>query len=566
VLVVLALVAWAGWLALRTRSELVDARAHARELSHELADGNDTRAATSLEAFTRSVDAARGHTRSPVWRLAEHLPYVGDDARAVATVADVGHDVAHEALGPLVDEAGGGVAQQLSPHDGRFDLEALHRLQPVLTRARRSLDTADGRLSRVDRSALLGSVRAALDDLGGQVGDARRGIDAADRAVAVLPAMLGEHGARQYLLLFNNNAEIRASGGMPGAWALVRATDGKIELVRQGSARDFPEFTAPVLPQTAAEKAIYNVQPTVFFPDINFTPEFPRTADLAREMFQRTDGQKVSGVIGVDTVTLGYLIGATGDIRVPGGPTLTAANAADTLLNGVYKTIHDPDAQDAYFAQVASTVFDKVSGGVGSPTELARALTQSVREGRLHVHSFSPDEQAEFEGSAISGDLDFSARSRPQVGVYLDDATGSKMSYYLRTRVRMGPDGCTSSGQQLSGDADFSMVDPGPGKLDDYITGGGQYGTPAGQQLVLVRFYGPVGGTLSDFQFDGKPIHYTVVVDRGRPVVTTVVQLSAGQTVKVHWTTRTDRRESPQLSVTPGLGPAPATRDIRSAC
>lgn len=567
VVVVLALGVWAAWLAVRTRSDLLDARAHARDLSHQVGDGEDARATASLAGFTRSVDAARGHTRSPVWWVAEHLPFVGDDARAVATVADVGHDVAHQALEPLVGEAAdGGVTAQLAPHGGRFDLEALHRLQPVLARARRSLDTADRRLSRVDRGALLGSVRGPFVDLSDQVDGARSGIDAADRAVAVLPAMLGEDGPRQYLLMFNNNAEIRATGGMPGAWAVVEATDGKIALVRQGSARDFSEFPAPVLPQSAPEKAIYNVQPSVFFPDTNFTPEFPRTADLAREMFLRKYGQKVSGVIGVDTVTLGYVIGATGDIAVPGGPTLTAANAADILLNGVYRTVHDPDAQDAYFANVAKTVFDKVSSGVGSPVALARALSQSVREGRLHVHSFSADEQDVLSGSRISGDVDFSPDSPPQVGVYLNDATGSKMSYYLRTHVRMTSDLCTSAGQQLTGLADLSMVDPGPGALDDYITGGGQYGTPAGQQLVLVRVYGPAGGTLSDFEFDGKPIHYSVVTDRGRPVVTTVVQLSGGQTVHVRWSTRTGRRDDAQLSVTPGLDAQPATRTVRTSC
>jgi len=564
--VALLLVAWSAWLAFRTRSELLDARAAAHHLSQDLADGDNAHASASLRDFTTSVDSARRHTHSVVWRMAEHVPFVGDDAHAVATVADVGHDVAHEALEPLVDEANEGLANELAPQHGRFDLAALRRLQPVLGQARRSFDSADERLAGVDRSGLMGSVRRPFRDLSEQLGDARSGIDAADRAVAVLPAMLGADGPRQYLLMFNNNAEVRATGGMPGAWGLLRANDGRVELVRQGSARDFGEFPAPVLPQSTAEKAIYDVQPAVFFQDTNFTPEFPRTAELAREMFLRQYGEKVSGVVGVDTVTLGYIIGATGDISVPGGPTLTAANATDTLLNGVYRALIDPDAQDAYFAKVAKTVFDNISGGVESPTTLARALARSVREGRLHVHSFEADEQAELDDSPIAGNVDFSTGSSPQVGVYLNDATGSKMSFYLRTDVQLKSDRCSGGVQQLTASADLSMVQPGPGELNDYITGGGLYGTPAGQQLVLVRVYGPAGGELSDFRFDGKPIEYSAVVDRSRPVVTTVVQLAAGQSVHVSWSVRADQHGDAQLSVTPGLGSEPATRTVRAAC
>ncbi len=565
-LVVLALVAWSVWLTLRTRSELLDARQAAHRLSQHLADGDNAKTTASLKAFTTSIDSARRHTRSIVWRTAEHLPFVGDDARAVATVADVGHDVAHEALEPLVAEATGGLASELAPHNGQFDLTALRRLQPVLAGARRSFDAADERLSGVDRRHLLGSVRRPLADLSDQLGDARSGIDAADRAVAVLPAMLGADGPREYLLMFNNNAEVRATGGMPGAWGLLRATNGRVELVRQGSAREFGEFGAPVLPQSPAEKAIYDVQPAVFFQDTNFTPEFPRTADLAREMFLRKYGEKVSGVVGVDTVTLGYIIGATGDISVPGGPTLTKTNATDTLLNGVYRALTDPDAQDAYFAKVAKTVFDNISGGVESPTALARALAQAVREGRLHVHSFKPEEQAQLDDSEIAGNVDFSATARPQIGVYVNDATGSKMSFYLRTDVQVKSDRCSGGVQQLTATADLTMVEPGPGELNDYITGGGLYGTPAGQQLVLVRVYGPAGGELSDFRFDGKSIEYSAVVDRGRPVVTTVVQLAGGQTVHVTWSIRADGPDDAQLSVTPGLGTEPATRTVRTSC
>ena len=77
-------------------------------------------------------------------------------------------------------------------------------------------------------------------------------------------------------------------------------------------------FPSPVLPQSAAERQIYDGQIAEYFQDTNFTPEFPRTAELVREMWQRTQQQQLDGVLSLDTVTLSYLLRATGPVDAPG--------------------------------------------------------------------------------------------------------------------------------------------------------------------------------------------------------------------------------------------------------
>ncbi len=43
-------------------------------------------------------------------------------------------------------------------------------------------------------------------------------VDTANRVVQLAPAMLGADGDRQYLLLFQNNAELRAGAAFPALW------------------------------------------------------------------------------------------------------------------------------------------------------------------------------------------------------------------------------------------------------------------------------------------------------------------------------------------------------------
>ncbi|MFP3786869.1 DUF4012 domain-containing protein, partial [Burkholderia sp. SIMBA_024] len=66
----------------------------------------------------------------------------------------------------------------------------------------------------------------------------------------VLPAALGEGTPRTYLLMFQGNSELRASGGNPAALALVTATEGRIELTTQATSVQFanarPESISPL--------------------------------------------------------------------------------------------------------------------------------------------------------------------------------------------------------------------------------------------------------------------------------------------------------------------------------
>ncbi len=43
-----------------------------------------------------------------------------------------------------------------------------------------------------------------------------------------MPAFLGADGDRNYLYVFQNNAEVRSTGGLPGNISLVHASDGRV--------------------------------------------------------------------------------------------------------------------------------------------------------------------------------------------------------------------------------------------------------------------------------------------------------------------------------------------------
>ena len=127
-------------------------------------------------------------------------------------------------------------------------------------------------------AGFMGPVQSFYDDYDQTVADLSRALESARTAVDLAPAMLGGDGPRDYLMIFQNNAEIRATAGLPGSWAQVHVDDGRLELRRQGSAQSFPAG-AEVAPLTRGGDGL-RPELARYFQDPNFTPDFPRAAEV----------------------------------------------------------------------------------------------------------------------------------------------------------------------------------------------------------------------------------------------------------------------------------------------
>jgi len=553
-LLILVFAAYAGWRVSQVRSDLSSAATSAHRLRDALMAGDQRAAERELDTLRDLSTAAADRTDGPLWSVLTAAPVLGDDASAVRTMSQTLSALSRDGVAPLVTSSAHLDAGAFAPKHGTVPVDAVSGVAQPVGAGSRAFATARERLGQVDPDDLIGPVRRPYQDFLRVVEDGADALGVADKAVRLLPSMLGEQDGRRYLLIFQNNAEIRATGGIPGAVSLVDARDGKIRLSRQATAVEFPELDAPVMPLTTDERAVFGTQLGTFFQDANFTPDFPRTAELLAARWRQQYGGTLDGVLSVDPVALSYLLGATGPLTVD-GVTLTSANVVDQLLNRSYLRLRRPVEQDVFFRHVARTVFDVVASGRGSPQRLVEALARGVEEGRLLVHSFDADEQRQLSGTRIAGGFPSGASDRPQVGVYFNDATGSKMSYYLDYTAAVSATSCAANRQRLSGQLDIGSHPPADvASLPTSITGGAAYGIPAGAQLVATDVYGPVGGTLGNFVLDGKKISSHTKHYHARPVASLALYLDPGQDLELTWEMTTGARQIDDIDVevTPG--------------
>ncbi len=508
-LLLVALVVAGVWVGIRVYTQAQEARAHLQAAMPHVAEvkaamlaSDPDAAAVAAAAFRSEALAAQKASSGKVWDLVEAIPLPPiENVRAVGAVSDVAVTLADEVLVP----ASGVNISTLAPAGGRMDVEALRSLSGLLDQIVAGTDSAEARIAQIDQGALIDMVRSGVaqveDALIEVAGVARPARD----VVKVLPDALGASGARNYLVMFQGNAEARASGGGPGSFVVLRVESGSLSIVREAAATEFafaiPESVAPVGAET---EALYSDIVGRWISNLTSTPDFPTSAALAKGWWATEFDDQIDGVISIDPVALSYLIAATGPITLPTGDVLTAENTAPLLFNEVYFRYPLGVDSSRFFSGVSLSVFDALIGGDVKPIPMMAALTKAAEEGRLKVWSADEDETALLGESPLSGRLPTTNDDQTAVGVFFNDTTGSKMDYYVDATVALTTDQCTTSAAPTwttSVTLNNTISPEAARELPRYISG--PYYTPGdiGTDFVV---YAPVGATIDSWTVNGQ--------------------------------------------------------------
>jgi hypothetical protein len=562
--VIVASILWLSMKATTLKSELQASANLVAQLNSDI-DRNDGSAAVATVSELKTHTAkARAAGSDPMWTAAHVLPWLGPNFQAASEVATSADDLAHFAAAPLVSVFQSLKLNGLVPVGGVIDTAPLKAAQPRLASASHALGQTTDRLNGLDVDKLLPQVAAPLVEARNRLQSLRPNLEAAADAAKLAPRMLGSEDKRNYLLMIQNNAESRASGGIPGALALLTLDQGKLTLGAQSSASDLGVM-APIIPLAAEQQQIYSGRLGKFMQDVNLTPDFPTAASTAQAMWERKTGQPVSGVISIDPVALGYILDATGPVTMTqpellaladaGLPTeLSGKNVVQTLLSDVYSKIERPDLQDAYFAGVAQEIFAALSDGKANAEGLIEGLTRGTSEGRVLVWSGLPAEQLVIAKYALSGSIAGPSVAPAQFGVYFNDGTGAKMDYYVKRSVQLFKK-CPRAGyEQTTVRVTSTNTAPADAatSLPAYVTGGGIFGIPAGSVQTNIVAYGPTQSNVETAMLDGQKASFAPYVHDSRPVGVLAVKLAPGETRAVEFTFgRIVQHAEPNVVVTP---------------
>lgn len=564
VMCLLVWVAWLGFAALKVKSELEAATALIPSLKIELAAADQAQVAATLEEMRAHTAEAKEEAGHPLWSLASAVPGVGPNLSAVAETARSADDVVNLGLNPLVQAFGSLNWDTVLPSASGTDLGPLSAASPSVSSAAYAVRASADRLNAIDVSNLLPQVAEPLRAGRDQLQGVTAALDTAADASKILPAMLGAESSRSYLLIVQNNAEVRSSGGIPGALAVLHVDNGKLTLGAQTSATDVGVMSPPI-PVDAETQQIYSARSGKFMQDVNLTPNFPTAAATAQAMWEKKTGQQVSGVVSIDPVALGYILAATGPVSISapelqhvvasGLPTeLSADNVVQTLLSDVYAKIEQPKLQDAYFAGVAQEIFAALSNGKSDSKRLISGFTRATTEGRVLLWSGFSEEQSLIAKYPLGGSISGPSVLPAQFGVYFNDGTGAKMDYYVRRTVQLVRE-CPRDGYEET-TVRITSTNTAPldaaSSLPAYVTGDGIFGVPPGSVQTNIVAYGPVQAQVESAKLDGQKTGFAPHIHGNRPVGILAVRLAPGESRTVDFTFgKIVQHTEPSLVVTP---------------
>lgn len=525
----LVVVAGVGYLDLRAAEQLgSQAAGKGEEAVRSLLRAESESAAGSLEGALDDLRAAQDRLGSPALRVLRPLPVIGPELAGIDAGVSASLDtfLAAQAVVEFMEMERPPLLQgdRVDPEMMGLLVTHLHQALDHLRQAEATLAAAppprtarvSGRLAQVEEAS-----RAAIQVLEAAAGMAER----------LEVAAAGDDPYR-VLVLIENGAELRATGGLMGFATLVELDEGRLHLERvqgitsliRGSRGNYRPVEAPS--DYVDRYGRYDANTTLWL-NVNLSPHFPSVAEVARNLYLRSTDIEVSAVVRVDLVAVGYLVEALGGIEVEEerlrGPEL----ATDFLIDS-YLRFPDSDAQNEYLAGVARETFHQaLTAEDRDGRAILRGLRRSVEERRLALITWLPEvdkllNEVGADGGLLPGDPG-------DLELVVQNFAANKIDLFTQQifSVDVIPSGCTVHGEvevRLANQAPSWAIDLPAGELG--ITG---------QWWVNVHL--PRAAELEALLVEGEPGVGTLEEEQGRPVVATLVVAEPGEevTITVRW-------------------------------
>ena len=186
--------------------------------------------------------------------------------------------------------------------------------QANLKNALQSIKIANQELNDVEINVMPSDMQEGIASLKEKLPLVEEMLNQALSYSSALLGILGHDNPRQYLLIFQNNSEIRATGGFIGTYGLLTLDRGVIsDLFIDGIYNADGQLHEKIIPPRPIQK----ISTTWSMHDANWFADFPTSAQKIEWFYEKTGGPTVDGVISLTPTLIERLLEITGPIPMP---------------------------------------------------------------------------------------------------------------------------------------------------------------------------------------------------------------------------------------------------------
>ncbi|NCN06409.1 MAG: DUF4012 domain-containing protein [Candidatus Pacebacteria bacterium] len=205
-------------------------------------------------------------------------------------------------------------------------LETLDKISPILDEIAADLKSTESELALISPTRYPESIQNIA--IRSQILQAQNLSSAAVDAVTEfrpvieqLPSIAGGRGERKkYIVLFQNNAELRPTGGFLTAYAVINVENGKVEPEKSDDIYELDQKYRSKLPIPEELGRYLTTEKNWNLRDMNTSPDFKVSMDQFFPEYSSlpSEPDNVDGIIAVDTKVLTDLLTVLGPVEVPG--------------------------------------------------------------------------------------------------------------------------------------------------------------------------------------------------------------------------------------------------------
>lgn len=352
----------------------------------------------SMTDLQEKLDAFEQETKPLLW-LAPQLgwiPSYGGDLANVPVLLELADHFVDASLLSL--QAGAPILDEVTSPESDLDPAELTLLLvdalPEILQVRAQFDLALEARERIPVEELSPRLQGMVSELDPLLGSMEDGLSAA----VTLPVVLGAdgNGPKTYLLLVQNEDELRPTGGFITTVGRLVVQDGEIvSLDFEGVDNEQEDWSRPY-PAAPWQLQEYMGADVLILRDSNWFADFPTSARWAEYLYSYNHPEALDGVIAFDQQFLVMLLGALGPLEAEGAPySITSNNVIEYMRSAKAPPTDESVPPDWYRKKFIEDIADAilrelVGGGDKDWRGLAMTFIRAMDERHLLMQFDDP--------------------------------------------------------------------------------------------------------------------------------------------------------------------------------
>lgn len=498
-------------------SQVDSVKVETQKLQQSINDKDLDQAKIALESLSQKINEAEAtYTKL---KLVGSLPYINQyyqDGQQAIKIAKTGLETGNiliTAIEPYKDFLGikGGATSSTDTTEDRIEFltQSIEGLTPYLDTIEIKVGEIQDAVNQINASRYPEEFKGI--QIKSNIVKAQELIDQAYKLIkdgkpllTKVSWLLGKDAPRKYLMIFQNDGELRPSGGFWTAYSTLTVSNGK---VTPGTASNIYDLDDRLNSKTTAPRLIksYHINvPYLYLRDSNLSPDFPTDAQIFLEQYTKAMGNKdkFDAVIAIDTQILVDMVSVLGklDTRVGTFTTEPDKRCSDCpqiiyemqWMSGRprdYIELNRKDFMNPLMSALLANVMGSEKSKMGS---LMEAFFKDINQ--KHILVYFPDEQMQEIGNLanISGkiyDVDKSVDY-----LHLNDANfaSAKSNIFITQKIKHDIE---IKNGVATHKISVTYTNPAPGSNCNLEKG--DLCLNASTYRDLFRFYTPIGSKLT---------------------------------------------------------------------